>query len=164
MKTIFAIAAACAALFLTSSFAIADESKVPQPAVKSNDSTTVEPATPSTPKSKPAKTKAPSQSGKPATIQKSNSGANFSRGSVGVVIGTVPFNQRYVAVHQAWVDQYYFYWTMIPDLTTGRLVPVRQVGYYRRLVWVYYDRVTGLSGYFDAYGNAMPWPQYSPRW
>lgn len=83
-------------------------------------------------------------------------GVGFANG-LQVVIGNPGFNQRYVAVGQAWVNEPYIYWRTIRDPFTGRIVTVRQVGTYRRLVVLYLDRVTNTYGYFDSYGNPIPW-------
>ena len=74
-----------------------------------------------------------------------------------VVIGAPGFNQRYIAVAQVWVNEPYIYWTTVRDPFTGRIVPVRRVGVWRHLTWLYLDQVTGNYGYFDSYGNPIRW-------
>jgi hypothetical protein len=73
------------------------------------------------------------------------------------------FNQRYVAAGQAWVNEPYVYWRRVPDVTTGKVHLVPQVGYTRRLVVLYLDTWTSTYFYRDSMGNVVPWPLL-PRW
>ena len=68
---------------------------------------------------------------------------------------------RYVPVFQAWIDEPYVVYRWVLDPLTGNLVPVPVVYTYRRLVWVYLDRVTNTYGYFDRFGFPVP---YVTRW
>lgn len=74
-----------------------------------------------------------------------------------VVIGNPGFNQRYVAAGLAWVDEPYIYWQTIRDPFTGRVHRVQRIGTYRRQVVIYLDTWTNTYGYFDSYGNPIPW-------
>lgn len=87
-------------------------------------------------------------------------GIGVGRGGVQLQIGSVGFNQRYVAAGQAWVNEPYIYWQSIPDPLTGHVYRVQRIGYTRRLVVLYYDRLLGGYGYFDRYGNPIPYRRY----
>lgn len=87
-------------------------------------------------------------------------GVGVARGAVQVQIGGGGFNQRYVAAGQAWVNEPYIYWQSIPDPVTGRIYRVQRIAYTRRLVVLYYDRLLGGYGYFDRYGNPIPYRRY----
>lgn len=89
-------------------------------------------------------------------------GFGIARNGINLNIGTVGFNQRYVVAGQAWVNEPYFYWVNIPDPRTGRVVPVRRVGYTRRLVVLYLDTWQGGYGYFDRWGNPVPYNNRFP--
>lgn len=78
-------------------------------------------------------------------------------GQVQVQLGGGVFNQRLVPVFQAWVNEPYIFWRVVPDPANGRVYRVPEVRYTRRLVWVYYDRVTNAYGYFDRFGNPVPY-------
>lgn len=82
---------------------------------------------------------------------------SFAAGAVNLAVGTANFNQRYVAVAQAWVDEPYIFWRAVPDPYTGQVRQIPAVAYSRRLVWLYYDQVSNTYGYFDVYGNPVPY-------
>lgn len=84
-------------------------------------------------------------------------GVSFSTGFVNFAVGTAAFNQRYVVAGQAWVNEPYVYWINVPDPTTGKVYRVQRIGYTRRLVVLYLDTWTGTYGYFDRWGNPVPW-------
>ena len=87
-------------------------------------------------------------------------GLSVGGGAVRLNIGGAGFNQRYVAAGQAWVNEPYIYWQSIPDPTTGRIYRVQRIGYTRRLVVLYLDTWTGGYGYFDRFGNPIPYRRF----
>lgn len=88
-------------------------------------------------------------------------GFGIARGGINLTVGSIGFNQRYVVAGQAWVNEPYIWYQYVPDPFTGRVVPVQRIGYNRRLVVLYYDTWQGGYGYFDRFGNAVP---YNNRW
>ncbi len=84
-------------------------------------------------------------------------GVGFAGGGVTLTVGSPAFNQRYVPVGQAWVNEPYIYRQAVVDPLTGRVYVVQRIAYTRRLVVLYYDRLQGGYGYFDRLGNPIPW-------
>jgi hypothetical protein len=83
----------------------------------------------------------------------------ITAGRVNVQVGGVVFSNfagRLVPVFQAWVNEPYVFWRVVPD-QFGRIYRIPEVRYTRRLVWVYYDQVTNSYGYFDRFGNPVPY-------
>lgn len=64
---------------------------------------------------------------------------------------------RYVFHFLAWVDEPYIAYRVIPDPYTGRYHKVRVLRYNRVLVRVYLDRMSNTYGYFDRFGNPVPY-------
>ncbi|MBX9686923.1 MAG: hypothetical protein K2X27_09490 [Candidatus Obscuribacterales bacterium] len=87
-------------------------------------------------------------------------GVGFGTGGVYLNLGSVAFNQRYVVAGQAWVNEPYIYWINVPDPFTGRVYPVQRIGYTRRLVVLYLDTWQGGYGYFDRWGNPVPYRRW----
>lgn len=92
----------------------------------------------------------------------SNVGIGFASGGVNLQVGTVAFRQRFIPVGQVWVNEPYIYWQTIADPFTGRLVRVQRIGYTRRLTVLYLDTWQGGYGYFDRWGNPIPWNSRFP--
>lgn len=95
-----------------------------------------------------------------ASAAQVNVGVGFSVGGFNFSIGSAAFNQRFVAVGQAWVNEPYVYWQNVPDPTTGRIYRVQRIAYTRRLVVLYLDTWQGGYGYFDRWGNPIPYNRY----
>jgi len=89
-------------------------------------------------------------------------GLGVGTGGIHLNVGTQAFNQRYVPVGQAWVNEPYVYWQNVPDPVTGRIYRVQRIAYTRRLVVLYYDNWQGGYGYFDRWGNPIPWNNRFP--
>ncbi len=89
-------------------------------------------------------------------------GFGIARGGINLTVGSVGFNQRYVMAGQAWVNAPYIWYQYVPDPFTGRVVPVQRIGYTRRLVVLYYDTWQGGYGYFDQFGNPVPYNNRLP--
>lgn len=64
---------------------------------------------------------------------------------------------RYAFHFLAWINDPYIAYQVIPDPYTGRFHTVPVVRYNRILVRVYLDRITNTYGYFDRFGNPVPY-------
>ena len=69
---------------------------------------------------------------------------------------------RYIPVFQAWIDEPFIFYRVVPS--PNGPVPLPSIGYNRRLVQVFYDRVTNAYGYFDQFGNPVPYKSQRYRW
>jgi len=68
-----------------------------------------------------------------------------------------PNNQRNVPAFVDWVNEPTWTVVIVRDWCTGRFVPVPVVTYNRRLVQVYYDRVTCRFFYLSVHGQPLPY-------
>lgn len=64
---------------------------------------------------------------------------------------------RYQFHFLAWIDEPYIAYRMVPDPYTGRVHRVQVIRYNRILRKIYYDRQTNTYGYFDNFGNPVPY-------
>lgn len=81
-----------------------------------------------------------------------------ARGAIAALPAAIVLsNQRYVPVFVGWVNEPYVTFTLVRDPRTGRLARVPVILYNRRLVQVYYDRITGVFFYIGVNGQPLPY-------
>ena len=64
---------------------------------------------------------------------------------------------RYVLHFLAWIDEPYIAYRVIPDPYTGKVHTIPTIRYRRVLTPIYLDRLTNTYGYFDRFGNPVPY-------